>query len=76
MPFSRIFIYLFALSLFSCVQPIDNFVQKDATSFVTIEADIADDPELCKIRLSSSANRIMSSLPQPISKAEVYVMDA
>jgi hypothetical protein len=75
MPFHKIFLYLVVLSLFSCVQPIDNFVQKDATSYITIEADIADDPELCKIRLTSSANRILSVLSQPITKAEVYVMD-
>ncbi len=75
MPFPKIFLYLFVLSLFSCVQPIENFVQKDATSYVTIEADISDDPELCKIRLTNSANRILSVLAQPITKAEVYVMD-
>jgi len=67
MPFHKIFLYLFVLSLFSCVQPIENFVQKDATSYVTIEADLADDPELCKVRLSSSANRISSVLAQPIT---------
>jgi hypothetical protein len=75
MPCHKIILYLFALSLFSCVQPIENFVQKDSNSYVTIEADIADDPELCKVRLSSSANRILSVLAQPITKAEVYVMD-
>ena len=42
---------------------------------MTIEADISDDPELCKIRITGSANRILSVLAQPVTKAEVYVMD-
>jgi hypothetical protein len=67
--------FLFIVILFSCVQPIENFVQKDATSYMTIEADIADDPALCKIRITGSANRILSVLAQPVTKAEVYIMD-
>ncbi len=67
--------FLFIAILFSCVQPIENFVQKDATSYMTIEADIADDPALCKIRITGSANRILSVLAQPVTKAEVYIMD-
>jgi hypothetical protein len=42
---------------------------------MTIEADIADDPELCKIRITGSANRILSVLAQPVTKAEVYILD-
>lgn len=65
----------FAALLFSCVQPIENFVQKDSNSYMTIEADISDDPELCKVRITGSANRILSVLAQPVTKAEVYIMD-
>jgi len=59
----------------ACVNPITDFVQIDATSFTTIEADISDDPELSKVRLTSSANRLTSQLSLPISKADVSVTD-
>jgi hypothetical protein len=57
------------------VNPIKDFVQIDATSFTTIEADISDDPELSKVRLTSSSNRLTSQLAFPISKALVTVTD-
>jgi hypothetical protein len=57
------------------VNPIKDFVQIDATSFTTIEADISDDPELSKVRLTSSSNRLLSQLALPISKAVVSVTD-
>jgi hypothetical protein len=57
------------------VNPIKDFVQIDSTSFTTIEADISDDAELSKVRLTSSANRLISQLSLPISKAVVSVTD-
>lgn len=59
----------------ACVNPITDFVQIDTTSFTTIEADISDDAELSKVRLTSSANRLTSQLAIPISKAVVSVTD-
>ena len=55
----NILFYLFLLGVvtWACVNPIKDFVQIDATSFTTIEADISDDPELSKVRLTSSSNR-------------------
>lgn len=69
------FASLVALGTWACVNPIKDFVQVNATSFMTIEADIADDPELCKIRLTNSANRLTSVLSQAVVKAEVYITD-
>jgi hypothetical protein len=66
------FIALFA---WACINPIENFVQIDSTSFMTIEADISDDAKLCKIKISSSANKISSALSLPVSKAMVYITD-
>jgi len=73
----NILFYLFLLGVvtWACVNPIKDFVQIDATSFTTIEADISDDPELSKVRLTSSSNRLTSQLAYPISKAEVIVSD-
>ena len=73
----NILFYLFLLGVvtWACVNPIKDFVQIDATSFTTIEADISDDPELSKVRLTSSANRLQSQLALPISKAVVSVTD-
>jgi hypothetical protein len=73
----NILFYLFLLGVvtWACVNPIKDFVQIDATSFTTIEADISDDPELSKVRLTSSSNRLTSQLAYPISKAEVSVTD-
>ena len=73
----NILFYLFLLGVvtWACVNPIKDFVQIDATSFTTIEADISDDPELSKVRLTSSSNRLQSQLALPISKAVVSVTD-
>ncbi|UAJ14696.1 DUF4249 domain-containing protein [Aquirufa lenticrescens] len=73
----NILFYLFLLGVvtWACVNPIKDFVQIDATSFTTIEADISDDPELSKVRLTSSSNRLTSQLAYPISKAVVTVTD-
>jgi hypothetical protein len=73
----NILFYLFLLGVvtWACVNPIKDFVQIDATSFTTIEADISDDPELSKVRLTSSSNRLQSQLALPISKAVVTVTD-
>ncbi|MFM1933673.1 MAG: hypothetical protein RL360_553 [Bacteroidota bacterium] len=73
----NILFYLFLLGVvtWACVNPIKDFVQIDATSFTTIEADISDDPELSKVRLTSSSNRLTSQLAFPISKALVTVTD-
>jgi len=59
----------------ACVNPIMDFKQIDSTSYLTIEADISDDVALNKIRITSSASRIISQNPLAVSKAEVYVMD-
>jgi hypothetical protein len=69
------YLLLLGLVTWACVNPIKDFVQIDATSFTTIEADISDDPELSKVRLTSSANRLQSQLALPISKALVSVTD-
>jgi hypothetical protein len=66
---------LLGVVTWACVNPIKDFVQIDATSFTTIEADISDDPELSKVRLTSSSNRLQSQLALPISKAIVTVID-
>lgn len=73
----NILFYLLLLGVvtWACVNPIKDFVQIDATSFTTIEADISDDPELSKVRLTSSSNRLLSQLALPISKAIVTVID-
>ena len=73
----NILFYLFLLGVvtWACVNPIKDFVQIDATSFTTIEADISDDSELSKVRLTSSSNRLLSQLALPISKAVVSVTD-
>ncbi len=73
----NILFYLLLLGVvtWACVNPIKDFVQIDATSFTTIEADISDDPELSKVRLTSSSNRLQSQLALPISKAIVTVID-
>ena len=73
----NILFYLFLLGIvtWACVNPIKDFVQIDATSFTTIEADISDDPELSKVRLTSSSNRLTSQLAYPISNAVVIVTD-
>ena len=73
----NILFYLFLLGVvtWAWVNPIKDFVQIDATSFTTIEADISDDPELSKVRLTSSSNRLTSQLALPISKAVVSVTD-
>jgi hypothetical protein len=79
MPTSTIKYLFFAcvmgLLTWACINPITDFKQIDATSYMTIEADIADDSELCKIRITSSSNRILSQNPIPVNKAEVYVTD-
>jgi Domain of unknown function (DUF4249) len=69
------FLFLLGIVTWACVNPIKDFVQIDATSFTTIEADISDDPELSKVRLTSSSNRLTSQLALPISKAVVSVTD-
>ena len=66
---------LIGIVTWACVNPIKDFVQIDATSFTTIEADISDDAQLSKVRLTSSSNRLVSQLSLPISKAVVYVTD-
>jgi hypothetical protein len=69
------YLLLIGVVTWACVNPIKDFVQIDATSFTTIEADISDDPELSKVRLTSSSNRLQSQLALPISKAVVFVTD-
>ena len=59
----------------ACINPIMDFKQIDSTSYMTIEADISDDAALNKIRITSSANRIISQNPLAVTKAEVYVLD-
>lgn len=76
----KIFTYLFLSCVvgflaWACVNPIENFTQIDSTSFITIEADIADDAKLCKIKITNSANKISSVLSLPVSKATVYITD-
>lgn len=66
---------LMGLVAWACINPIKDFVQVDATSFTTIEADISDDTALSKVRLTSSSNRLTSQFSLPISKATVYVTD-
>jgi len=69
------YVLLIGIVTWACVNPIKDFVQIDATSFTTIEADISDDAQLSKVRLTSSSNRLVSQLALPISKAVVYVTD-
>jgi hypothetical protein len=69
------YVLLIGFVTWACVNPITDFVQIDATSFTTIEADISDDAELSKVRLTSSSNRLTSQLARPISKAVVSVTD-
>ncbi len=69
------YVLLIGCVTWACVNPITDFVQIDSTSFTTIEADISDDAELSKVRLTSSANRLTSQLSLPISKAVVSVTD-
>jgi hypothetical protein len=69
------YVLLIGMVTWACVNPIKDFVQIDATSFTTIEADISDDTQLSKVRLTSSSNRLVSQLALPISKAVVYVTD-
>jgi hypothetical protein len=69
------YVLLIGIVTWACVNPIKDFVQIDATSFTTIEADISDDAQLSKVRLTSSSNRLVSQLSLPISKAVVYVTD-
>jgi hypothetical protein len=69
------YVLLIGMVTWACVNPIKDFVQIDATSFTTIEADISDDAQLSKVRLTSSSNRLVSQLALPISKAVVYVTD-
>jgi hypothetical protein len=69
------YVLLIGIVTWACVNPIKDFVQIDATSFTTIEADISDDAELSKVRLTSSTNRLTSQLAYPISKAVVSVTD-
>ena len=59
----------------ACINPIKDFIQVDSTSFTTIEADISDDAELSKVRLTSSSNQLTSQLALPISKAVVSITD-
>ena len=59
----------------ACINPIMDFKQIDSTSYMTIEADISDDAALNKIRITSSANRIISQNPLAVTKAEVYILD-
>ena len=66
---------LMGLVTWACINPIRDFVQVDATSFTTIEADISDDAALSKVRLTSSSNRLTSQFSLPISKATVFVTD-
>lgn len=79
MPLSinKILFYLLLVGIvtWACVNPIKDFVQIDATSFTTIEADLSDDLELSKVRLTSSSTRLLSQLSLPISKAVVSVTD-
>lgn len=63
------------LMTLACINPIVDFKQIDSTSYLTIEADISDDAALCKIRITSSANRIISQNPLAVNKAEVYITD-
>ena len=69
------YVLLIGCATWACVKPITDFVQIDSTSFTTIEADISDDAQLSKVRLTSSANRLTSQLALPISKAVVSVTD-
>lgn len=69
------YVLLIGIVTWACVNPIKDFVQIDATSFTTVEADISDDAQLSKVRLTSSSNRLVSQLSLPISKAVVYVTD-
>ena len=69
------YVLLIGIVTWACVNPIKDFVQINATSFTTIEADISDDAQLSKVRLTSSSNRLVSQLSLPISKAVVYVTD-
>jgi len=48
------YLLLLGIVTWACVNPIKDFVQIDATSFTTIEADISDDAQLSKVRLTSS----------------------
>lgn len=59
----------------ACVIPVTDFVQKDATSFITIEADITNEIGSSKIRITNSANRLQSVLMLPVTKATVYITD-
>ena len=69
------YVLLIGIVTWACVNPIKDFVQINATSFTTIEADISDDAQLSKVRLTSSSNRLVSQVSLPISKAVVYVTD-
>ena len=69
------YVLLIGIVTWACVNPIKDFVQINATSFTTIEADISDDAQLSKVRLTSSSNRLVSQLSLPISKAVVYVTE-
>lgn len=76
----RIFTTCFTVGILSfiviaCVIPVTDFVQKDATSFITIEADITNEVGGSKIRITNSANRLQSVLMLPVTKATVYVTD-
>jgi hypothetical protein len=69
------YVALLGLVAWACINPIKDFVQIDVISFTTIEADIADDSELSKVRLTSSSDRLISQFSLPISDASVSVTD-
>jgi hypothetical protein len=69
------YVVLVGLVTWACVNPIKDFIQIDSTSFTTIEADISDDVQLTKVRLTSSSNRLISQFSLPISKATVSITD-
>jgi hypothetical protein len=69
------YLLLFGMVTWACINPIKDFMQVDSTSFTTIEADISDDAELSKVRLTSSSNQLTSQLAIPISKAVVSITD-
>ena len=70
-------IYLFLLLVLTeaCITPITNFEQVAAKSFLTVEATISDEQGVQKVRLYNSAEKLIGSFFEPITKAKVYITD-
>lgn len=70
-----IYFVLLILAVFACVNPIKDFVQVDAQSFLDIEADLNDQPGGSVVKLNMSSKSLQSGVMAPVAKAGVSVTD-